>query len=93
MPIARVMNNPDGSTPAPALGGGDANGTLATSILGAHAGTGAGQFGCPRHLKFQTSTLSLPSVAVPSDGIGQSLPIAIEEGGEIDPILEAEGAP
>jgi hypothetical protein len=61
MPIARVMNMPDGSTPAPALGGGDVNGTLAVSIVSPGSGTAANPLAVPRHQKLQTSPLGIPN--------------------------------
>lgn len=66
MPISRVMNNPDGSTPSPPIGGGDVNGTLAVSIRMHHAGTGANQIAVPRHLVAQGTVTGLvnPSVVV-----------------------------
>lgn len=56
------MNMPDGSTPVPALGGGDVNGTLAVSITGPGTGTFANPLGVPRHQCWQTSPLGIPSV-------------------------------
>lgn len=64
MPISRVMNNPDGSTPVPPIGGGDVNGTLATSILGAQAGGATGAGYVERHQHFQTSALGIPSATI-----------------------------
>jgi len=58
------MNMPDGSTPVPQLGGGDVNGTLATSILIQQSGSGAGQIEQPPKLVFQTTMMGVPSVAV-----------------------------
>jgi hypothetical protein len=81
MPIARIMNNPDGSTPTPPIGGGDSNGTLAASILGAHAGTAASPIAQPRHLKIQSSTLGTPNAMVPQLGESMGQAVAIEEGG------------
>ena len=64
MPIARVMNMPDGSTPVPAPGGGDSNGTLAASILWQHAGTAAQQIAVPAHIVAQTTTAGIPDASV-----------------------------
>lgn len=89
MPIARVMNNPDGSTPTPPVGGGDSNGTLAASILGAHAGTAASAAGCPRHLKLQSTSLGVPSVATALEGEGMGQAVAIEEGEVSETGIEA----
>lgn len=65
MPISRVMNNPDGSTPVPPVGGGDSNGTLATSIFGAGTGTGADQISVPRHFHAQTTFTGIPGALAP----------------------------
>ena len=66
MPIARVMNNPDGSTPVPqALAGGDVNGTLATSIIWHQAGSGAVAIDQARHLQHNTTTTGVPNAAQP----------------------------
>lgn len=88
MPIARVMNMPDGSTPTPPVGGGDVNGTLAIQF-GAHAGTPANALGVPTHLHFQCSKAGIPSVAVPMADEGEGQPVAIEEGGVADEGIEA----
>lgn len=65
MPIARVMNMPDGSTPIPQMGGGDVNGTLARSILWQHAGTGAIRRDIPAHLVAQTTQTGIPGAVAP----------------------------
>lgn len=79
MPISRVMNMPDGSTPVPPVGGGDGNGTAALSILGSHAGTAASAIAIPVHLKFGGSIKGVPNAAAPhGEGMGQA--VAIEEG-------------
>lgn len=67
MPISRVMNNPDGSTPTPPIGGGDVNGTLAPSIVSPGSGTGADQLSQARHLHFLSSALGIPNVAPGGD--------------------------
>jgi hypothetical protein len=65
MPIARVMNNPDGSTPTPPIGGGDVNGTLALAILNHHAGTGAIQIDVPRALAAAgNTTMGVPGAVL-----------------------------
>lgn len=92
MPIARVMNMPDGSTPPPTTGGGDSNGTMATSIIFSHAGTTAAQLGVPAQLHFGSSLAGIPSVAVAAADSGESQPIALAESGEPDP-AKAEDTP
>lgn len=65
MPIARVMNMPDGSTPVPQMGGGDREGTLARSILWQHAGTGAMHRDLARHLTFGSTTTGIANAVAP----------------------------
>jgi len=84
MPVARVMNMPDGSTPIPALGGGDQNGTLATSILGSHAGTGATQMALPRHICFQSKIIAIPGGIAPQ---ASSEPVMLASQGIASPSL------
>lgn len=82
MPIARVMNNPDGSTPVPPIGGGDVNGTLASSILNSQAGTAGTQISVPRQLKLQSASLGIPNAMAPQLGESMGQTVAVEEGGE-----------
>lgn len=92
MPIARVMNMPDGSTPPVPIGGGDVNGTLNTALW-AHAGTAASGIAQPRHLKIQSSSLGVPSVATALAGEGEGQPVAVEEGAVAEEGIEAPAPP
>lgn len=64
MPISRVMNNPDGSTPVPPMGGGDMEGTLAISIRQHQAGTGCIPIAVARHIVAQTTVMGIVNPGV-----------------------------
>lgn len=87
MPISRVMNNPDGSTPVPQYGGGTNQGTLARSILHHQAGTGCIPRDMARHLHAQTSTMGVPGAVAPLSALALD---ELEETTQIEDSARAE---